>query len=138
MLALQDEVDDWAAFYVNMCVMFSSCTVILLLIAVLSLLSFVDRDMFMHHIGGGVGHSIIDLAAQDPGGGSDMDNAAAGTEDEDNIDYEDDAEESEDSKDDFNYDEEDDGDLDDGEDAFGPEDGEDGDFDDHENGFTDF
>jgi hypothetical protein len=30
-----DEVDDWAAFYVNMYIMFLSCTVILLLITTL-------------------------------------------------------------------------------------------------------
>jgi hypothetical protein len=95
--------------------------------------------MFMRHIGRGVGHSIINLAAQGLGGeDSDMDDAAAGTEDEDNINYEDDPEELEDSVDDFDCDEENDGDLDDGEDEFGPEDGEDGDFDNHEYGFAGF
>jgi hypothetical protein len=101
--------------------------------------------MFMRHIGGGVGHSVINLTVQGPGGeDSDMDDCqgtAAGTEDEDNIGYEGDPEESEDSEDDFDYDEENDDsdDLeDDGEDELGPEDGEDEDFDDYDDGFADF
>ena|ERR1700734_2442693 len=99
--------------------------------------------MFMHHIGGGVGHSILNLTAQGlEGEDSGMDNGggtATGMEDGDNIIYEDDLEESEDSEDDFDYDEENGSDLgDDGEDELGPEDGEDGDFNDYEYGFADF
>ena len=55
------------------------------------------------------------------------------------IKYEGDPEESEDSKDDFDCDKENDDDLkDDGEDELGPEDGDDEDFDDYDYGFADF
>lgn len=48
------EVDDWVSFYVNMCVY-----IFLLHLQYVDLItSFVDRDMVMRHIGGGVGHLV--------------------------------------------------------------------------------
>ena len=91
----------------------------------------------MCHIGGGVGHSIINLT-QGTGGEDSMnidnggDTAAEGDED---IDYKDGLD-----KDDLDEDdgEEDGSDLEDDEDGFGPEDGEDEDLDYGDDGFGDF
>lgn len=47
-----DETDDWAKFYVIMQVLFHSYNAHLLIL----LLSWVDRDMFMRYLGGGIGH----------------------------------------------------------------------------------
>jgi hypothetical protein len=98
--------------------------------------------MFMHHIGRGVGHNIINLIVQDPRvedsdlNMDDGQSTAAGMEDEDNIDYEDNPDELEDSEDDFDYDEENGGDLeDDGNNELRLEDG---DFNDYKYGFIDF
>jgi len=134
-----DEVDDWVSFYVNMYVKFF---VLLYLLITSLLVSFVDRDMFMRHIGGGVGHSVINLKKGTGGEDSmdvdaDHDHEAAAEGDED-IDYEDDLDE--DDLDEENDDSEEEGNdpEDDDEDEFGPEDGEDVDCDYENDGFGDF
>jgi hypothetical protein len=87
-------------------------------------LSFVDRDMFMRYLGGGVGHyqvSVPDVAADDgPELGSDGELAPPGGDSESNSDSSDDS-----SEDDIDNEGQDSNNAD-AEVTLGPEDGEDG------------
>jgi len=121
------EDDDWAAFYVNI---------------------FADRDMFMRHTGGGVGHSFInpeqDIIGDDDSRDVDIGNAGEDDDrgfgdDEDALDHEGDPDKEEDDDefdDDDDDDEEDASNADD--DELGPEDGEDVDYSDEEDNFGNF
>jgi hypothetical protein len=129
------EFDDWAAFYVNMYdleyfVSFRASNIYS---------SFVDRDMFMRFLGGGVGHQtaqrqgmgVDDMDIDDTGAEIEEDfihddrNLSQG-EDSDGEEEEDDNEDNEDEGDDEDEDnEEDEGDDEDSDGDLGPEDGED-------------
>ena len=111
--------DDWAAFYVNMYDLeyFESFHVSNLYF------SFVNRDMFVHFLRGGVGHQTLQ---QQSIGADDMDiddTDAEITEDGDDEDSEDESEGDDD--DDDEGDDEDEGDGEDNDGDLGPEDGED-------------
>ena len=129
------EFDDWAAFYVNMYdleyfVSFRASNIYS---------SFVDRDMFMRFLGGGVSHQtaqqqgmgVDDMDIDDTGAEIEEDfvrddrNLSQG-EDSDGEEEEDDNEDNEDEGDDEDEDnEEDEGDDEDSDGDLGPEDGED-------------